>query len=200
MQKQRAILGLIIALVIGSLVLLLNKPTQLGLDLQGGSQLTIQVKPTPEHPKITQQDIDAVQKVIENRINGLGVSEAVVQTAGQNQILVQLPGIDDPEQAERVLGGTAQLEFREQKPGSEGQFQVEASILKEKQLKQVALRASGDKAAIAANQAAIELSSTAIANLFEKATIIGKNLTDAARSISQYFRTKTHGLPESFGL
>ena len=73
MQKQRVILGVIIALVIGALVLLLNKPTRLGLDLQGGSQLTIQVKPTPEHPTISQLDIDAVQKVIENRINGLCV-------------------------------------------------------------------------------------------------------------------------------
>ncbi|NEP19454.1 MAG: hypothetical protein F6J97_21610, partial [Leptolyngbya sp. SIO4C1] len=41
-------------------------------------------------------------------------SEAVVQSAGQDQLIVQLPGVSDPEQAERVLGGTAQLEFRKQ--------------------------------------------------------------------------------------
>jgi preprotein translocase subunit SecD len=179
MGRQRWLLFMIAGLVAASIWVLKTVPIKLGLDLRGGSQLTIQVSPSETVKTITEREMEAVQKVIENRINGLGVSEAVVQTAGQNQILVQLPGIDDPEQAERVLGGTAQLEFREQKPGTEGQFQVEASILKEKQLKQVALRASGDKAAIAANQAAIELSSTAIANLFEKATIVGKNLTDA---------------------
>ena len=140
MQKQRVILGLIIALVIGALVLLLNKPTRLGLDLQGGSQLTIQVKPTPEHPTISKLDIDAVQKVIENRINGLGVSEALIQSAGNNQIFVQLPGVNDPQQAERVLGGTAQLEFREQKADTEGQLRAELAVLNDAKAKQTNYR------------------------------------------------------------
>jgi preprotein translocase subunit SecD len=180
MQKQRAILGLIIVLVIASMVLLFNKPMRLGLDLQGGSQLTIQVKPTKEHPKITQLDLDAVQKVIENRINGLGVSEALIQGAGNNQILVQLPGVNDPQQAERVLGGTAQLEFREQKEGTEGQFNVESILLRDAKAKQTLLKKSDDKKAIAENQATIVKQYAEIGKLFDKPVITGKNLKNAS--------------------
>jgi preprotein translocase subunit SecD len=180
MQKQRAILGLIIVLVIAAIVLLVNKPMRLGLDLQGGSQLTIQVKPTKEHPTITQLDLDAVQKVIENRINGLGVSEALIQGAGNNQILVQLPGVNDPQQAERVLGGTAQLEFREQKEGTEGKLSAESAVLREAKAKQTLLKKSGDTKAIAETQAAIAKQYAEIGKLFDKPLITGKHLKNAS--------------------
>jgi preprotein translocase subunit SecD len=182
MQKQRVILGLILVLVIAAITLLVNKPMRLGLDLQGGSQLTIQVKTTKEHPTISQQDIDAVQKVIENRINGLGVSEALIQSTGNNQVLVQLPGVNDPQQAERVLGGTAQLEFREQKAGTEGQLGAEMAVLKEAKDKQAVFKKSKstDKPAIAEVQATIEKQYTEISKLFDKAAITGKQLTNAS--------------------
>ena len=182
MQKQRVILGLIIVLLIAAITLLVNKPMRLGLDLQGGSQLTIQVKPTKDHPTITQLDLDAVQKVIENRINGLGVSEALIQSTGNNQILVQLPGVNDPQQAERVLGGTAQLEFREQKAGTEGQLGAESAVLRAAKEQQVILKKtkSTDKQAIAETQAAIEKQYTEIDKLFDKAVITGKQLTNAS--------------------
>ncbi|MEM8805615.1 MAG: protein translocase subunit SecD, partial [Cyanobacteria bacterium P01_G01_bin.38] len=112
MGKQRLILASILALAIAAVVVILRVETQLGLDLRGGSQLTIQVQPTEEITQITERELEAVQRVVEGRVNGLGVSEAVVQSAGQDQLIVQLPGVSDPEQAERVLGGTAQLEFR----------------------------------------------------------------------------------------
>lgn len=182
MQKQRVILGLIIVLVIAAITLIVNKPMRLGLDLQGGSQLTIQVKPTKEHPDITQLDLEAVQKVIENRINGLGVSEALIQSAGNNQIFVQLPGVNDPQQAEKVLGGTAQLEFREQKAGTEGQLGAESAVLRAAKDKQAILKKtkSTDKQAIAETQAAIEKQYTEIDKLFDKAVITGKQLTNAS--------------------
>jgi preprotein translocase subunit SecD len=180
MGRQRWLLFMIAGLVATSIWVLKTVPIKLGLDLRGGSQLTIQVYPSETVKTITERDLESVKKVIENRINGLGVSEALVQTAGQNQILVQLPGVDDPEQAERVLGGTAQLEFREQKSGSEGQFRAESLVLKEMQVQQAQLRTAGaEKPALAENQASIDRSSTAIANLFEKSTISGKNLIDA---------------------
>ncbi|WP_310486523.1 protein translocase subunit SecD [Chamaesiphon sp. VAR_69_metabat_338] len=181
MQKQRVILGLILVLLIAAITLLVNKPMRLGLDLQGGSQLTIQVKPTAEHPVITQTDLEAVQKVIENRINGLGVSEALIQSTGNNQVLVQLPGVNDPQQAERVLGGTAQLEFREQKAGSEGELGIRLTELKEAKDKQATFKKSKstDKAAVAANQAAIDKSYVEISKLFAPAAITGKQLRRA---------------------
>jgi preprotein translocase subunit SecD len=179
MQKQRVILGLILVLVIAAIVLLVNKPMRLGLDLQGGSQLTVQVKPTKEHPNISSEDLDAVQKVLENRINGLGVSEALIQASGSDKILVQLPGVNDPQQAERVLGGTAQLEFREQKAGTEGQLTAETAVLREAKAKQTLLKKSGDKKALADLQAAIQKQYAQIDKLFDKAKLTGKNLTGA---------------------
>jgi preprotein translocase subunit SecD len=179
MQKQRVILGLIIVLVIAAIVLLVNKPMRLGLDLQGGSRLTVEVQTTKEHPVITAEDLVAVQKVIENRINGLGVSEALVQTSGTNKVIVELPGVNDPEQAERVLGGTAQLEFREQKAGTEGQLVAEMAVLREAKLKQTLLKKSPDTKAIADTQATIAKQYTEISKLFDKATITGTNLKNA---------------------
>jgi preprotein translocase subunit SecD len=183
MQKQRVILGLIVVLVIAAIALLVNKPLRLGLDLQGGSQLTIQVKTTPEHPTITEQDLNAVQKVIENRINGLGVSEALVQSAGNNQVLVQLPGVNDPQQAERVLGGTARLEFREQKPETDGKLTAEMQVLRELKIKQEIFKKANVKTAIAKditeNQTAIKKQYEQISKLFDKPSLTGKNLKDA---------------------
>jgi preprotein translocase subunit SecD len=182
MQKQRVILGLIIVLLIAAMTLLVNKPMRLGLDLQGGSELTIQIKPTKEHPVISQLDVDAVQKVIENRINGLGVSEALIQSAGNNQILVQLPGVNDPQQAERVLGGTAQLEFREQKAGTEGQLSAEMAVLNESKAKKEILKKtkSTDKPAIEVLQLAIDKQYVEIGKLFNKAVITGRQLKNAS--------------------
>lgn len=122
MQRQRSLLALILVMVIAAIAVIATIPIPLGLDLRGGSQLTIQVKPTPEIPRITERELEAVKSVVEGRVNGLGVSEPVIQTVGEDKILVQLPGVNDPEEAERVLGGTAQLEFRQQKPNTETQL------------------------------------------------------------------------------
>jgi preprotein translocase subunit SecD len=183
MQKQRVILGLIIVLVIAAITLLVNKPMRLGLDLQGGSELTIQVDKTPEHPVISQLDLEAVQKVIENRINGLGVSEALIQSANGNKILVQLPGIKDPDQAKRVLGGTAKLEFREQKSEiTEGQLRSELIPLEEAKNKQEIFikTKSTDKLAIENNSKEIQKRFAQIDQLFGKAAITGKQLRNAS--------------------
>lgn len=180
MQRQRLTLALIVVLVIAAITVLVQLPIRLGLDLQGGAQLTIQVKTTPEIPKITPEQLEAVKSVIEGRVNGLGVSEAIVQTVGSDQILVQLPGINDPTQAERVLGGTAQLDFRKQKPGTEAQLPIEQQIKQELLIKQEALRKAKDEKAIAENQAALKRSNDAILNLFEPTGLTGKNLKNAA--------------------
>jgi preprotein translocase subunit SecD len=179
MGRQRWLLMLIVALVVASIYVLIQVPTKLGLDLRGGAQLTIQVSPSEQVKTITERDLEAVQKVIENRINGLGVAESTVQTTGQNQIVVQLPGVDDPDQAERVLGGTAQLDFKEQRQGTEQQLLVEGAVLREYQAKQLTLRDSGDANAIAENQAAIKRSAAAIDKLFDDVGLTGKNLVDA---------------------
>ena len=179
MRKQQSLLALILVLVIAAVTVLIQFPTKLGLDLRGGAQLTLQVQTTPEVPQIEPRVLEAVQRVVEGRVNALGVSESVVQTVGDDQLLVQLPGVNDPAQAERVLGGTAQLEFRQQKQGTEEQFAAEFQILRVLEFEQQQLRGSDDGEAIAENQASIDRSNVAIAPLFERIGLTGNNLTDA---------------------
>ncbi|MEG3926628.1 protein translocase subunit SecD [Microcoleus sp. D3_18a_C4] len=179
MQKQRSLLALIFVLIIAAITVIVTIPTRLGLDLQGGSQLTIQVKTTPTIPKIDQGMLEAVRRIVENRVNGLGVSEALVQTVGEDQILVQLPGVNDPQQAERVLGGTAKLEFLEQLPGTETQLAIERQLQQELLVKQEELKTRPNEAAIKENQAALKRSNEAIAKLFKSSGLGGENLKDA---------------------
>jgi preprotein translocase subunit SecD len=152
------------------------------LDRQGGVQLTIQLKPTKQHPQISETDRTHVQRVIEGRVNGLGVKDADIKSIDNNRILVQLPGVKDARQAERILGGTAQLEFRAQKAGTEGRLGAELAVLKDEKDRQAMLKKSQapDKQAILATQSAIEQQYTEIGKLFSKAALSGGNLRDAA--------------------
>ncbi len=179
MGKHRSILAALLALTIAAIIIIVQIPTRLGLDLRGGTQLTMQVLPTEKVTEIDERQLEAVQRVIENRVNGLGVSEALVQSVGQDQLSIQLPGIDDPGQAERVLGGTAQLEFRNQKPGTEGAFAALQTIAQQQEIQQQTLVAGGDQAAIAANREAIAATQKDILELFGEAKLTGDQLKDA---------------------
>ncbi len=142
----------------------------------------MQLKPTKQHPQISEADREVVQRVIEGRVNGLGVRNAYIKSLDNNRILVQLPGVKDARQAQRILGGTAQLEFREQKAGTEGQLGAELAVLTAAKEQQAILKKSQapDKSAILENQAAIEQQYTEIGKLFGKAALSGGNLRNAA--------------------
>jgi preprotein translocase subunit SecD len=185
MQKQRAYIILILALVVTAIAILIKIPPQLGLDLRGGAQLTIQVNPTKENPNVkpTIQDVEAVQRVLENRINEFGVSDTTVQTIGEDKILIQLPGESQPEEAERRLKGTAKLEFKQQRQGTEGEFIAENQVKQQKALELNILtqgelqQANQDK--IAQVKKSLDESNKAIAGLFESVGLTGTDLTDA---------------------
>ncbi len=172
-------LGFIVSLAVMAIAVLANLPLNLGLDLRGGSQLTLQVSPTEEVQQITPEDLSAVRRVIENRINGLGVSEAVVQTVGNTQLSVQLPGVDDPEQAERVLGNTARLEFRAQSVGTDAEFQAEFAVYQNHRADQAAAIAQEDEEALAKANESLEESRKALLGLFEEPVLTGKQVRDA---------------------
>ncbi len=185
MQKNRSLLALILVLVIAAIVALVNVPFRLGLDLQGGSQLTLLVRPSEEVPQITSSVMEAVQSVVRNRVDALGVSEPIVQSVGTDQILVQLPGVSDPEQAERVLGGTAVLEFREESASQEIRAQLDVRIQEATQiaLELGALQESGEQGQIAEKQAEFDRKREEIQELnlqlYEKTPLTGSNLEDA---------------------
>ncbi len=81
-----------------------------GLDLQGGLQVLLQAK-TPDNAPPAKEDLEATRFIIENRVNGLGVSEPVIQIQGDDKIVVELPGLSDPDAAIEAFGQTGRLEF-----------------------------------------------------------------------------------------
>jgi preprotein translocase subunit SecD len=123
MARQQGWLALILALAIAAGALLISFPLQLGLDLRGGSQLTLQVMPAGSIRTVQSEQLEAVKEVLERRINGLGVAESTLQSVGSDQLVLQLPGEQDPSRAAKVLGSTALLEFRAQKPGTDREMQ-----------------------------------------------------------------------------
>jgi len=102
----------------------LNEKINLGLDLQGGSHIILECIDTPNAP-VDNDAVNRVLEIIRNRIDQLGVSEPVIQRQGAKRILVQLPGVDDPEAAVEVIGKTALLEFKNE----EGETQLTGAHL-----------------------------------------------------------------------
>lgn len=84
-----------------------------GLDLQGGTHVVLEAVDTPEAP-VNEDAVQRVVKIIEKRVNELGLTEPIIQRQGDRRIIVELPGIKDPEKAIEVLGKTAMLEFQDE--------------------------------------------------------------------------------------
>ena len=103
--------------------------TKLGLDLQGGLAVVLQGQDTAKAP-LTSAAMDQAVKIIQNRVNGLGVAEPEIQRQGTDQISVQLPGIKDPAAALAVIGKTAVLEFFDVNTQFGTEYTSEADALK----------------------------------------------------------------------
>ena len=88
----------------------------LGLDLQGGSHLVYETNlldpDTGARVEVTQDQMEALKLNIERRVNSSGLGEPIIQILGENRLLIQMPGLDDPERAKRIIGETAQLVFK----------------------------------------------------------------------------------------
>jgi preprotein translocase subunit SecD len=81
-----------------------------GLDLQGGMQVMLEAD-VPADQEVTADQMEAARTIVENRVNGLGVSEPLIQLQGERRMIVELPGVDDPERAIQTFGQTGLLEF-----------------------------------------------------------------------------------------
>src|SRR5262245_52073197 len=88
----------------------LHKSPTLGLDLQGGLEVTLQAVPPPDR-ELTEQDLDRSVDIMRNRVDKLGVTEPEIRKQGSDQIVIQLPGVKDPQAAAAIIGKTAQLEL-----------------------------------------------------------------------------------------
>lgn len=99
-------------LVIASVVMFTppNEKINQGLDIRGGLSVVLSAQST-DGEEVTTEDMESSRAVIESRVNALGASEATVQIQGNNQILVQIPGLSDTETALATIGKTGKLEF-----------------------------------------------------------------------------------------
>ncbi len=83
---------------------------RLGLDLRGGTQIVFEAQDTPE-VTVNADVISRTVEVLRRRVDGMGVTEPTIQGAGARRIIVELPGVTDPDEAVAVIGRTAQLTF-----------------------------------------------------------------------------------------
>jgi len=184
MLKPARILVIILIVLGLAIYWAIARPVKLGLDLQGGAQLTLQALPNPEQgiDKITPRVMESAQFIVKQRIDGLGVSEAVVLIVGGDQLSVQLPGVSDPAQAERVIGKTAQLEFRQQRRGTEAELRVRQTEAQQLGLRLRLLEQAGDKAdakLLEETKENIKKNNLAIRDLFDSVGLTGSKLRDA---------------------
>lgn len=99
--------------VFGYYIAPLSLSVKQGLDLQGGTHIVLQAVDTPE-AKVDDDAVNRVMQIIERRINELGLTEPLVQRQGERRIIVELPGINEPEKAIELIGKTALLEFKDE--------------------------------------------------------------------------------------
>ena len=122
MKQYRTLILILIVVAIAIWIDLPNHPgirlgsyqrdiqTRLGLDLVGGVQALLEAD-LPEGQTADAETMRAATRIVENRVNGLGVEEAIVQQAGEDRIVVEIPGVRDPEEAIATIRETGMLEF-----------------------------------------------------------------------------------------
>ena len=117
-MRQDALLKLIavIAVIVGvffAFVSPLANSIRQGLDLQGGTHVVLEAVDTPE-AQVNDDAMQRVVKIMEKRVNELGLTEPLIQRQGERRIIIELPGIKDPDSAIKTIGKTAMLEFKDE--------------------------------------------------------------------------------------
>jgi preprotein translocase subunit SecD len=112
---QSVLLLVLVGLCVWSIVPI-QKKIHLGLDLQGGARVLLQLNTTKDVPKITPEVQNQVELVIDRRVNSLGVSEPVISKSGSERLLVEVPAVKNADQLEKLLKEVAVLEFKILRP------------------------------------------------------------------------------------
>lgn len=107
-SKIRGAVALVIVAL--SVLALVTKEPQLGLDLRGGTQIVLETRDSPS-VKADRTSTDRAVEVLRRRVDALGVSEPTLARAGARRIIIELPGVQDPKEASEAIGRTAQLTF-----------------------------------------------------------------------------------------
>ena len=96
----------------GALVDMERRAIKLGLDLRGGMHVVLEVDKSKLNENEKIDAVDRALEVIRNRVDEFGVAEPLIQKSGDDRIIVELPGVADPQRARELIGRTAQLEFK----------------------------------------------------------------------------------------
>jgi SecD/SecF fusion protein len=99
-----------VAVLVGSILILVTQPLRLGLDLRGGTQVVLEAQDT-DAIVVDASVMDRSLEALRRRVDGLGVSEPSLQRSGDRRIIVELPGLDDPDEAVATIGRTGRLSF-----------------------------------------------------------------------------------------
>ena len=84
-----------------------------GLDLQGGTHVVLEAVDT-EQAQVNDDAMNRVIAIMEKRVNALGLTEPIIQREGERRVIIELPGVKDPDAAIKTIGKTAMLEFRDE--------------------------------------------------------------------------------------
>jgi SecD/SecF fusion protein len=115
-RRNLFILAFVALLIVASGIVVATKKTTLGLDLQGGTELIFQARPTPQNPTIDGSDIDRAIEIIRKRTDAFGVAEPEISRVGSDSIRVGLPNVSNATTASEQVGQTAQLYFYDWEP------------------------------------------------------------------------------------
>ncbi|MFF4348465.1 protein translocase subunit SecD [Streptomyces sp. NPDC001530] len=111
--RSLALILIAIAALTGGMFVSGHPTPRLGIDLAGGTSITLEAKNEPGQPNaINKTNMDTAVDIMNRRVNGLGVSEAEVQTQGDKNIIVNIPKGTNSKQAREQVGTTAKLYFR----------------------------------------------------------------------------------------
>ena len=108
-RRNLLILALVVGLTAASAIAISQRPTVLGLDLSGGTELVYEARPTVQNPEVAADDIDRAIEIIRERTDKLGVSEPEISKVGTEQIQVDLPNVQNADRAIEQVGTTARL-------------------------------------------------------------------------------------------
>ena len=117
-MRQHSLLKLVISVAViicafFFLVQPLASSIRQGLDLQGGTHVVLEAVDTAQ-AQVNDDAMNRVVAIMEKRVNSLGLTEPIIQREGERRVIIELPGIKDPDAAIRTIGKTAMLEFRDE--------------------------------------------------------------------------------------
>ena len=120
-RKQLFVLLFVLGLIGVSALVIVSKPTRLGLDLKGGLELVYQATPTGQVEEITGEDIDRSIEIMRQRVDEFGVAEPEISRLGETEISLSLPDVTNAQRAVDQVGSTSQLFFYDWEPNLIGQ-------------------------------------------------------------------------------